>query len=144
MLYSIGFMPNEDNLENGKNEFQVFSDNLAFILEHERGILNCADYFFCSADFSYCSWAWVGGDGPLYLGYLLLGWRDGSLTGVCAAYGGTVLVTSFGGSVLSGSNSWAGVCESCHAKQNGRWEHFNVARDFVTNLRKRYPHEICE
>ena len=144
MLYSIGYLPNEKNRQNEETQFQVFSDHLPLILQHERDILTCADYFFCPLDFAYCSWAYVGGDGPLYLGYLLLGWRDRSLNGLCTACGGTVLVTSFGGSILSGSNSWSGICESCHSKQHGRWDHFNVARDFATNLRKRYPHEICE
>jgi hypothetical protein len=144
MLYSYGYFSDEEKLQNGEIQFQILSDHLPLILQHERDILTCADYFFCPLDFAYCSWAYVGGDGPLYLGYLLLGWRDRSLTGVCAACGGKVLVTSFGGSILSGSNGWSGICESCHSKQQGRWEHFNVARDFVTNLRQRYPREICE
>lgn len=143
MLCSVGFMPNEENPQNVENEFQVFFDHLPLILDHERNILACADYFFCRLDFAYCSWAWVGGDGPLYLGYLLLGWRD-RLTGVCPACAGTVLVTSFGGSVLSGSNGWTGICQGCRSKQHGRWERLGDRWQFVRNLRQSHPHEICE
>ena len=144
MLYSYGYFSDEENLQNGEIQLQILSDHLPLILEHERDILTCADYFFCPLDFAYCSWAWVGSDGPLYLGYLLLGWRDGSLTGVCTACGGIVLVTSFGGSILSGSNWWSGICESCHSKKKGRWERLDGRWQFVRNLRQRYPHEICE
>src|SRR5258706_7605501 len=84
MIYSIGYLPNEENRQNEENQFQVFRDHLPLILDHERDILDCADYFFCPLDFAFCSWAYVSGDGPLYLGYLLLGWRDGGLTAVCA------------------------------------------------------------
>jgi hypothetical protein len=107
-LYSIGYSPNEESRQNRERQFELFRDHLPLILEHERDILGCADYFFCPLEFAYCSWAWVGGDGPLYLGYLFLGWRDRSFTGVCPACGGTVLVTSFGGSILSGSNGCRG------------------------------------
>ena len=143
-LYSIGYSPNEENRQNRERQFELFRDHLPLILEHERDILGCADYFFCPLEFAYCSWAWVGGDGPLYLGYLFLGWKDRSFTGVCPACGGTVLVTSFGGSILSGSNGWSGICESCHTKQIGRWEQLGNRWQFVRNLRQRYPHEICE
>jgi len=143
-LYSIGYLPNDENLKTGENQFQVFRDHLALILDHERDILKCADYFLCPLDFAFCSWAWVGGDGPLYLGYLLLGWRDGRLTAKCAECGGTVLITRFGGSILSGSNGWTGICESCHSKQDGRWERLGDRWQFVRNLRQLYPHEICE
>ena len=94
-------------------------------------------------DFAFCSWAWVGGDGPLFLGYLLLGWRD-RLIGVCAACKGKVLVTSFGGSVLSGSNGWTAICQNCYSKQNGPWERLGDRSQFIRNLRRQYPHELCE
>jgi hypothetical protein len=143
MMFSSGYVPNADNSQNTEIQLQLFSDHLPLILEREREILNCADYFFCSLDFAFCSWAWAGGDGPLYLGYLLLGWRD-RLTGVCPACGDTVLVTSFGGSILSGSNGWCGHCRGCHTKQNGRWERLGDRWQFVRNLRQSHPHEICE
>lgn len=142
-IFSNGYVPNKDNSRNSESQFQLFCDHLALILQHERDILSCADYFFCPLDFAFCSWPYVSGDGPLYLGYLLLGWRDRSLTADCAECGGTVLVTMFGGSVLSGSNSWAGICESCHAKQNGHWEQFGRHVQFVITLRKRFPAEVC-
>ena len=84
----------------------------------------------------------VSGDGPLCLGYLLLGWRDRSLAGVCAACGGRLLGTSFSDSVLSGSNSWASICESCHSKQNGRWEQFGRHVLYLISLHQRFPAEV--
>jgi len=66
MLYSYGYFSDEENLQNGESQFQILSDHLPLILQHERDILTCADYFFCPLDFAYCSWSWVGGDGPLY------------------------------------------------------------------------------
>ena len=143
MLYSVGYMADEENPQNAENQFKMFRDHLPLILKHEQDILNCADYFFGRLDFAFCSGAWVDGDGPLYLGYLLLGWKA-RLIGVCSACDGKVLVTSFGGSILSGSNGWTGICQGCRTKKNGRWERLGDRFQFIRKLRQQYPCELCE
>ena len=143
-IYSYGFGPNEAESENSEAEFQLICDHLALILQHERDILSCVDYFFCRLTFAYASWPYIGGDGWLYLGYLLAGWKDGNFTGRCSECGNRVLVTSFTGSILSGSNAWTGICEFCRIQKRGRWKHFDTRPHFVIDLRKRFPHELVE
>jgi hypothetical protein len=142
-LYSYGFNPTEAGSQKTETELQLFSENLPPILKHETHIISCAEYFFCPLKFAFCGWAYVSGGGPLYLGYLLLGWREGMLTGECVDCGERILVVSFGGSVLSGSNSWRGICESCRTEKTGRWEHWGCHVGFVMDLRKRFPAEVC-
>lgn len=122
--------------------FDVFVQNLALIRHHEEDILECGDYFFCQLPFAYCSWPYISGDGPLCLGYLLLGWRDGIFREVCPACNSDCLVTSFAGSPLSGSNSWAGYCCACETKQYGKGSihgPFYQKTKYVIDLKKQYP-----
>lgn len=125
--------------------FDLFVENLALIRKHDKDILECADYFFCPLPFASCSWPYVGGDGPLCLGYLMLGWEDGILLEQCEHCGSDCLITSFAGSPLSGSNSWSGICGTCKLKQSSKrskHERFSDKVIFVNALRKKYPQSL--
>jgi hypothetical protein len=130
-LLSIGYGPSERERQKEERELQLFSDNLPLIRAHENDILSCADYFFCPLSFAWCSWPYITGDGPLCLGYLLLGWRDGNLTATCGDCGGRVLVVNFRGSFLSGDGWWYGICETCRAQKKGYWTSFSVQTLFI-------------
>lgn len=130
---------------NNEEDFLLFTENLDLLRENEKNILECAEYFFCDIPFAGCSWPYVGGDGPLCLGYLMLGWKDGLLLEPCPSCGGECLVTFFGGSPLSGSNSWSGFCSSCKAKQTRRdsiHKPFAKRLCFIVDLRKQYPQRV--
>ncbi|CAN5511382.1 hypothetical protein BH10CYA1_BH10CYA1_52950 [soil metagenome] len=116
--------------------------NFDLIMKSKSKILNCAEYFFCQPSFAGCSWPYVGGDGALPLGYLLLGWSDGILTEPCTECDGTVNVTFFGGSPLSGSCGWSGICEQCLTFRKGSGSVHSPFFEkifFVANLRRKYP-----
>ncbi len=122
--------------------FDVFVQNLALIRQHEGDILERGDYFFCKLPFAYCSWPYISGDGPLCLGYLILGWRSGLFIEPCPKCNSECVVTSFGGSPVSGSNSWTGYCCSCKTNQSAKGsihEPFYKKVMFVMDLRKQYP-----
>ena len=130
---------------NNEEEFLLFTENLDLIWANEKTILECAEYFFCDIPFASCSWPYVGGDGPLCLGYLLLGWSDGLLVEPCPGCGGECLVTSFGGSPLSGSNSWSGFCSNCkkkYSKNPSVHKPFAKKLGFIVDLRKQYPQRV--
>jgi hypothetical protein len=145
-IISRGYELDESAADSSDREWQLFSQNIDLILKHEQDILACGDYFFCSLAFAYSSWTYVAGDGQLFLGYLLLGWRNNILIEQCpVCTSGKVSITSFGGSPLSGSNGWTGICLDCHQKQQGKHsEHFRQWMDFVLSLRKSFPEKVSE
>jgi hypothetical protein len=53
------------------------------------------------------------------LGVLLLLWKDGTFLQTCPECGGTAYIAGFGGSPLSGTNSWWGGCPSCGKRVRG-------------------------
>ena len=107
-LISKGFTP--ELAESRDNE--KFIANLPLLIENVEVILDCRDYFFVSPGaFAFCSWPYIGGDGPIYLGYLLIGWCNGKLIEKCEDCSGELLIYSFGGTFSGGCKS--GVCLRC-------------------------------
>jgi hypothetical protein len=141
-IHSHGHVPAHIDNARLEEQFQFFASNLSLLLKHEQHILNCRDYFFTPLAFAWCSWPYVWGDGPLCLGYLIMGWKDGILTEPCLVCGDKILVLTFGGSPLSGSNGWSGFCMSCNRKLSGRGsvhKPFLNKMSFINSLRKSYP-----
>ncbi len=97
-IESRGYDP---RMGRSEQQLKLLGENLDLILERADRIVRCKDYFFCAPEFAWCSWAWVDGDGPLPMGYLLLGWSEGVLAEACSGCGGTLLIVSFGGSILN-------------------------------------------
>lgn len=132
-------------LNSDEEERELFVENLDLLLSFEQVILNDRDYFFTPLSFAWCSCPYISGDGPLSLGYLLRGWKDQILKEPCPECGGTVLVFSFGGSPLSGSNSWSGFCKDCRMQQTRRdsiHKPFVKRVYYVQELKKRFPERI--
>jgi hypothetical protein len=141
-IHSRGYVP--ENIETA-HEKALFLENLSLILQHQQQILACPQYFFCTPSFAWCSWPYVGGDGPIPLGYLLLGWSHGLLTEPCPSCQGRALVTSFGGSPLSGSCAWTGLCQNCCTVQSARGSvhrPFHLKIEFISKLRSEFPQSL--
>jgi hypothetical protein len=141
-IHSHGYVPEQDQSERRKSEFKTFSENLDLLLDKQQEILSCPEFFFTPLAFAWCSWPYIGGSGPLCLGYLMLGWQDGIFTEPCPSCSGKVLVTFFGGSPLSGSNGWSGICSGCRKHLTGKdtvHKPFSDRVKFVLSLRKSYP-----
>jgi hypothetical protein len=144
-IISRGYEPNESAAKNTDREFQLFSQNIDLILKHEQDILACRDYFFCSLPFAYSSWLYCSGDGQLFLGYLLLGWKAGQLTEHCPICMGKIIVSSFSGSPLTGRNSWSGLCLDCHQRRQGNHsKHFHQWMSLVLKFRQAFPDKVSE
>ncbi len=123
----------------------LFIEHLQLLCDRQSEILNCADYFFCPLPFAGCSWPYIGGDGPLCLGFLLLGWKDGLLIEICPDCKSEALVFFFGGSPLSGSCGWSGYCKTCGAAKTGKGSQhtpFVKRIEFIKKLRARLPERV--
>ena len=145
VLVSRGFA--SSSAAQKQDELRLFVQHIALILSRQSEVLGHKDLLFCALSFAWCSWPYVSGDGPLPLGYLLLGLQHGILTEPCPDCTGKVLVTSFGGSPLSGSCCWSGICINCKKMQHARGSvHVPFAGkiSFVCQLRRTHPEKVCQ
>ena len=136
VLQFFGFSPPSADVPG----VSLCGEHVDLLLRHESRILQCSDYFFCQHPNTWCSWPLVGGDGPLPVGFLLLGWRARILIDTCSACSGKVLISRFGGPAFDGYYWWHGFCLSCKSPQTGA--HANGMyrfRQFVEALRTRFP-----
>ncbi|MBP9094938.1 hypothetical protein KBI23_28215 [bacterium] len=142
-IISTGTVPTI-NPEASALEFALFQNNFQLILDNEDAILQKPEYFFCQPAFSYCVWPYIPGGGMLPLGYLLKLWKNPLFAMRCNVYHttGSVLVTSFGGSPLSGDNWCRGVCTTCKRNVKRRWPKLSDKASFVIDLRRAHPFEI--
>lgn len=145
-IVSQGYVGNPAS--NNQQSISLFTENIELLRAHEKTILECGEYFFCDIAFASCSWPYVTGDGPLCLGYLLLGWREGLLLESCPTCNSKCLVTSFSGSPLSGSQSWSGFCTNCKTMQSSQNQpvqnQLTKKIQFIVNLRKHYPQKTWQ
>lgn len=118
VIESRGYCPDDDEPA-GANidrvDARTFFASAALLFAHADDILKRAEYFFCPLSLAYCSWPYLGGCGPFRLGHLLVGWRDGQLIDECLYCHGDLLIYFFGGSILSGGNTFTGYCINCGA-----------------------------
>ncbi len=124
-------------------QWELFCRYIDLLLQYRKTILNCGDYFFCHLPFAAASFPYLQGDGPLVLGHLVFGWEQNILIEQCPACERKVLITSFAGSPLSGSNSWTGLCLSCRQKQSDK--HSSAFRqwvDLILKLRQTFPAKV--
>ena len=143
-IISTGTRPTID-AEASAHDFAEFQTFFQLILDNEDAILKKPEYFFCQPAFSYCVWPYLPGGGMLPLGYLLKLWKNPLFAMRCNVYHttGSVLVTSFGGSPLSGDNWCRGLCTTCLRKVKRSWPKFSDKVSFVIELRRAYPFEIA-
>jgi hypothetical protein len=144
VISSTGFDPASVSPEERIQELALFLEHLQLILDNSNAILKRAEYFFCQPVNAWCSWPYVTGDGPIPLGYLLLAWQQELLTAPCPECGDRLLVVTFGGSPLSGSNWCNGCCQSCGKVRRQRWEHFWRQAKCILKLRDHFPFEVRE
>ncbi|MBY0552045.1 MAG: hypothetical protein K2W95_32475 [Candidatus Obscuribacterales bacterium] len=103
-------------------EHELFFANLDLILDHERDILSCDEYFFCRPAFTHYG---VYSNSHINVGTLLLGWRHGILIDTCRGVlgprkehyvcGGKAYVYRFGG--LLSRTGWGGFCSACRGSE---------------------------
>jgi hypothetical protein len=86
-------------------------DNVALLLRHRERIRGEPRLAAVTHPHAMLSCAYIGG-GLLPMGALLELW-EGAWTATCPDCAGLVFITSVGGSVLSGSHGWSGVCSAC-------------------------------
>lgn len=145
-IFTRGFTP--DHSSEQATAKQLFFDNIHLFLQHKQDILNCKDYFFVELPFCFASWPYLTGDGPLYLGYLLLGWQNGILTEPCPSCQGTLLITYFDGSPLTGWNRYFGYCKLCHQTSGATSAEavllLHQRMRFTSALRRAFPRRITQ
>jgi hypothetical protein len=141
-LYVDGYLPPPSAQDDLAKEKQLIFESLPLILKHESDILANSNYFFCTPSFAWCSVLYFAGDGPLSIGHLLKGWRDGMFTEPCSECGDKILLFCFGGSPLSGSSGWSGYCLTCVKQISGdgmAQGKFGDRGSFATALRRNFP-----
>lgn len=116
---SYGYDPHI-SAENREEEMKVVCENFEVILENFKRIVENEQYFFCQIGAAFLSMPWIGPDGPIPLGALVLLWQKGKLIKKCPDCGGNVYVFGAGGSPLSGAHSWWGVCRRCAGEKSQR------------------------
>lgn len=140
VIHLSGYIPDSHEKANRDKDFDIFTKTLGQVLRNEQTLLSDPDSYSIPLSFAYCSWPYIEGSGPLSLGQLLSGWRDGLFKEICPHCTKDALVTSFGGSPLSGTNSWTGYCIDCQKKVSGKdsqHKPFYKRIKYVLELRKR-------
>ncbi|RTL43639.1 MAG: hypothetical protein EKK48_07795 [Candidatus Melainabacteria bacterium] len=148
VIHSYGYAASSEADAGSRNRSRdLLLQNFDLVLKCHHKILSCAEYFFCQPSFASCSWPYVGGDGPLPIGYLLIGWLEGTLVEQCTKCTDNVYLTSFSGSMLSNSTCWTGICRSCRSFISGKGsthKSFIERIQFIANLRRKYPAQVSE
>lgn len=134
----ITFQPSLDEPEKRAAEKQLLRQNLGLLLENAEKIINTPEYFFCPLRTAFLSLAYING-GMMPLGALLLLWKEEKLIETCPDCSGKVYLFSAGGSPLSGSNSWGGICPACDRIRYGRSAHFSDIWLPMLESIKKYP-----
>lgn len=122
----------------------LFFQDIELLVEHADEIIERPEYFHCPLAFAYCGWPYVGGGGPLAVGHLLIGWREGYLIDECSRCGGALLIFRFAGSPLSGGNWHRGFCRSCARTDRGSAPLFGPRFRAMYVLTSRHTNEIKE
>jgi len=131
--------------EEQERDFHLFFGNIDVVMENAAAVFACSEYFFCPLSFASGSLGYIGGPGALTVGHLLWCWGEGALRARCPECSGDVLVSTFGGSPLSGRNQWIGYCTACGERQIDSWpgkfgDHFVPA----LKVTSQYPAEVPE
>lgn len=108
VIISPGFSPPRiDQAEQG-----LLFASLPMLLKSFDQVAASPSSYFCQPACCWASLAYVKG-GPLCLGWLLELHLLGKLRGTCSTCLGDLFITQLGGSVLSGTNFYSGVCLKC-------------------------------
>ncbi|MBI4402899.1 MAG: hypothetical protein HY537_01985 [Deltaproteobacteria bacterium] len=92
---------------------KLFAKYINLIIDKKHLILNSPELFYVVTRCASLSLAYIGGSGMIPLGILISLWDKGEFMAECPKCKGVALVFNLGGSVLSGTNKWNGVCPTC-------------------------------
>lgn len=136
VIHSAGYAPPSRVQQNTGKDLEFLLRSFPLIWEQQEAILRQPELFEIQLDFAWCSWPYLDGDGPLCLGYLILGWQNGILQEPCSQCDSLLFITSFGGSPISGRNGWRGICLQCRQFFKGKSANFVERMQFVMRLRQ--------
>ena len=111
----------ERSREQVRREEDYFFENYRYFWKNRNVIIHNAELCRTPVYFAVLSLAYIAG-GPLRLGMLLQLWQRGLWTAACPKCGGTVRIFRWGGSPLSGNNSYSGRCVDCGEPAEGMLE----------------------
>ena len=111
-MISEGYV-NLDSKEVYEKDLNLLCENLKLILDNANKILDIQKYFYCYPKPAYLSVAYIGADGQIPLGGLILKWKELLLIEECPDCKGKLYMINGGGSPLSGRNSCTGICIGC-------------------------------
>lgn len=140
-ISSYGYAP-DTPAEKRMEEIKVLCEHFEVILKNFKKILENEQYFFCQIGAAFLSMPWIGPDGPIPLGVLVLLWQKRKLIKKCPDCGGKVYVFGAGGSPLSGTHGWWGVCRICAGKKSQRGgSGFRIIWMPIQEMLKKYPNK---
>jgi hypothetical protein len=145
-IVSIGYRSTLAARAKANEDSQLLETNLSLLLANSAKIIETSEFYFCWPKCCWSSWPYLTGDGPLYLGYLMEGYRNQKLIETCPSCGTkTLMVTCFGGSLLSGANSCTGICLSCSTRHSLKnIPGFIDRMQFICRLRDTRPLHVPE
>ncbi|MFW6106724.1 MAG: hypothetical protein ACOC8H_01040 [bacterium] len=121
---------------------QLLGEHLKLIPEHSPEILKSERYFYCYAGNAYLSiGGYIGPEGAIPLGVLVLLWQDGKLLDKCQDCGGTVHIIGTAGDHIPGTHRWWGYCTECGRYQEGAKATFEELRDPLRQLLREHCNE---
>lgn len=91
---------------------ELIYDNFELLLNNSDRILDNERYFYCMSKLFNLNLAYIG-SWDLYLGILILLWKEKKLIESCSKCKGNFYIIGIGGSPLSGSNKCWGFCMNC-------------------------------
>jgi len=140
-LYSYGYTPNT-KAEERKKEMEYLCRNFGIILKNFNTVLENENYFFCEIGNAFLSMPYIAAGGHIPLGVLVLLWKEGNLIRKCPSCDGKLYVMGCGGSPLSGSCNWWGICCTCREEKSQEGDSgFSSFFVPVHRMMKRYLNE---
>jgi len=125
----------------GDDLFRIIVENLPILWKHYDEIVERPELYFSEIDGASINMAFIGFNDPkLYLGDLLVLWKNGHWIQPCDICGEPAYVFRVAGSPLSGSGGGTGFCQSCNAiatsKKGGQLvaKYVNPMREFCTKV----------
>ena len=140
-IVSCGYIP-ETAAEKQAEETAILCRNFEVIVNNFETILENEQYFYCQIGTAFLSMPYIGPDGPIPLGVLVLLWQKGDLIKQCPRCGGSAYILGAGGSPLSGTHGWWGICRTCGETKRRRGEgSFGAIWKPITEMLQQYHNE---
>ncbi len=125
------------SLDEGLRELEMVRDNLEKLLQQATTIIDTPEKFYCCLHSAYLGLT-IGPYWQIPLGVLILLWQDGKMTSTCPHCSGKVYILGAGGSPLSGSHKYHGICIDCREIISERLTGFAEIWQPLLDMRKKY------